>query len=228
MLGCLQKGRGMKKSYLEAAAFIAIAAGLFISGFVIANLIKEPPIKSGDWPSWVQAVGSIAAIGVAIWVSHHQHEKGRALEIERKRLDDIRRVRAVKAVLVQICTLAEALYKAIETNDAEELYDFDPQFLVDYKTVLQSLPLFDVPSTQIVLYLNTVPRAIDEVTVRLFEARKQENEPVFRYEWLLASDIEHRVKNLYNLATTANNYCFDEIESMGGWTAEEQGASAQK
>jgi hypothetical protein len=201
---------------------------IFIAAGALGILSWQFDFTEVDWPAWVQAVGSIAAIGVAIWVSHRQHENERALDVDRQRLDNIRRLKAVKAVLVQICTLAQSLYKAIATNDVEELYNLDPQFLVDYKAVLQSLPLFEIPSAQLVLYMNTVPRAIDEVTVRLFGAREQENDPVARYEWLLAHDIEHRAKNLYNLATTANNYCLDEIESMGGWTTEERAASIQK
>jgi hypothetical protein len=108
------------------------------------------------------------------------------------------------------------------------LYDFDPQFLGDYKEVMQSLPLIEIPSAALVLalvlYMNTVPRAIDEVTVRLFEARKYEFEPAYHFDWLLSHEIRKRVKSLY-LATVANNHCFDEIKSMGGYTAEELAAS---
>jgi hypothetical protein len=43
----------------------------------------------------------------------------------------------------------------------------------------------------------------------------------FRYEWLLANDIEERVEKLCNVAAIANSECFDEIKSRGGWTADE-------
>lgn len=157
-------------------------------------------------------------------IATRQHNAERALEAERQRLTDIRKLRAVKAVLAQICTLSNALNKVIKTNDAEELYHIDPQLLADYKAVLQSLPLFEVPSGRMVLFINIIPRAIDEVTMRLFGAHEQENDPVFRYEWLLAHDIEERVEKLCNVATIANSECFDEIESMGGWNAEELAA----
>lgn len=173
----------------------------------------------------MQAIFSIIAIIAAFAISNWQHSTERVLGEARQRENDIRRLKAVKAVLAQICILSQVLHKAIEINDAEELYNFDPQFLVDYKAVLQSLPLFEVPSAELVLYVNTIPRAIDEVTMRLSTARQQENDPVSRYERLLANDLEHRVENLQNIAFKANNYCFDEVESLGGWTSEEKVAS---
>lgn len=207
-----------------ALLFLSIAVvGLLLFGFIAA--VYGEGIGSGAAASWLQAIGSILAIVAAFAISTRQHNAERALDMERQSLNDLRRLKAVKAILVQICTLARALHDAVENNDAEELYHFDPQFLANYKEVLQSLPLFEVPSAAMVIYMNTIPRAIDEVTVRLFDARKQEDNDILRYEWLLAHDIEHRVRNLYNVATTANNSCFDEIEAMGGWTAEEKAAS---
>lgn len=124
-------------------------------------------------------------------------------------------------MLAQICILGTALNNVIKTNDAEKLDHIDPQLLADYKTVLRSLPLFEIPSARMVLFMSIIPRAIDEVTTCLFAAREQENDSVFRYEWLLANDIEERVEKLCNVAAIANSECFDEIKSRGGWTADE-------
>ncbi|MFM0051753.1 hypothetical protein [Caballeronia grimmiae] len=34
----------------------------------------------GDWPTWIQAVGSVGAIVVAIWILYRQHEQDREAE----------------------------------------------------------------------------------------------------------------------------------------------------
>lgn len=209
---------------------LAIGGGsvVFLLCYGFISAVGQKGIGSGEAASWLQAIGSILAIVAAFAISTRQHNAERALDVQRQRLNDIRRLKAAKAVLVQICTVTQGLHKAIKSNDAEQLYNFDPQFLADYKAVLQSLPLFEIPSSELVLYINTSSRAIDEVTARMFEARKQDNHPVLRYEWLLAHDIEEKVENLHNLATTANNHCFERVKYMGGWTAEELAVSSQK
>lgn len=174
-------------------------------------------VSRNEAPAWVQAVGSIMAICAAIVISSWQHRA----EKERRFASDIRRLKAIKAVLVQIHNLATVIQTAIKHNNIHEIYNFDPQFLLDYKVVLQAFPLLDVPIPAVVIYLNTIPRAIDEVTSRLLKARNQMNDPMYRFEWLLANDIEHRADNLFNVTMIANDFCFVEIEKLGGWTEQE-------
>lgn len=57
----------MKKGYQVA---LLLAFGALFAAFAF-NL----PKSSGDWASWVQAWGSIAAICAAIWLAFDQHQK---------------------------------------------------------------------------------------------------------------------------------------------------------
>lgn len=57
----------MKKGYQVA---LLLAFGALFAAFAF-----NPPKSSGDWASWVQAWGSIAAICAAIWVAFDQHQK---------------------------------------------------------------------------------------------------------------------------------------------------------
>lgn len=83
--------------------FILGYTALLLSG--LAALWFKPSVS--DWPAWVQAIGSIAAIAAAIWIA--QWQAGR----ERKKEDELRlrRERAARAVtplaLTQICAWAE-------------------------------------------------------------------------------------------------------------------------
>ncbi|MFM0505281.1 hypothetical protein [Paraburkholderia caffeinilytica] len=63
---------------------IQYAAG-FGAGVLLTALVKFPPNSSSDWAAWVQAIGSIGAIGIAIWVSHKQYRDALILEQERKK-----------------------------------------------------------------------------------------------------------------------------------------------
>lgn len=44
------------------------------------------PTDSSDWASWVQAIGSIAAIGVAVWIPYDQANK-RSRELKQDKVD---------------------------------------------------------------------------------------------------------------------------------------------
>lgn len=57
----------MKKGYQVA---LLLAFGALFAAFAFNR-----PKDSGDWASWVQAWGSIAAICAAVWVAFDQHQK---------------------------------------------------------------------------------------------------------------------------------------------------------
>lgn len=67
-----------------------IILALLGMGVVISIMIAataDGTTNSGDWPAWVQAVGSIAAILVAIWVPYQQREDAAADERGQRRIE---------------------------------------------------------------------------------------------------------------------------------------------
>ncbi|WMD20884.1 hypothetical protein RAS12_00505 [Achromobacter seleniivolatilans] len=71
----------MKKGYQVA---LLLAFGALFAAFAF-----NPPKTSGDWASWVQAWGSIAAICAAIWIAYDQHAKVREQQAS-ARHDEVR------------------------------------------------------------------------------------------------------------------------------------------
>lgn len=62
---------------------------LLAFGALFAAFAFNPPKSSGDWASWVQAWGSIAAICAAIWVAVDQHARTTQRQTEASR-DEVR------------------------------------------------------------------------------------------------------------------------------------------
>ncbi|OFQ51990.1 hypothetical protein [Achromobacter xylosoxidans] len=56
---------------------------LLVFGVLFAVFAFNPPEESDQWAAWVQAWGSLVAIGAAIWVAKDQHDKA-----EKRRVDD--------------------------------------------------------------------------------------------------------------------------------------------
>lgn len=83
----------MSKRVFKAVTICAPAVGVFFSGYASAGVAQELPAQSADWPAWVQAIGSILAIFVAIAVSYWQNwqQVEREKQKEAQEVDNILR-----------------------------------------------------------------------------------------------------------------------------------------
>jgi hypothetical protein len=74
----------MNKIFRETACGIAIAVGLLIAGYFLGAFFNHPPTKNSDWPAWVQAIGSVGAIIVAVALSYYQYTSARDLAAKKE------------------------------------------------------------------------------------------------------------------------------------------------
>lgn len=74
-------------------AMTALAAAIAIG--------RDFNLSKSDWSSWVQAVGSITALGVAIFVMSRQNKHARELIYDAERLAILRRAAVVNVILVR-------------------------------------------------------------------------------------------------------------------------------
>lgn len=94
--------------------------------------------------SWVQALGSVAAIATAIWISNRQHHLDR---LEAKAADDQRASRLISAVLLCVQRskgLAEVVRKAagLHKGDADHWCGLVQR----ERDLVRSIPIHDLPS----------------------------------------------------------------------------------
>ncbi|MEM5459645.1 hypothetical protein VSR69_33035 [Paraburkholderia phytofirmans] len=71
----------------------------FGAGMLLTALLKFPPNSSSDWATWVQAIGSIGAVGIAIWVSHKQYRDSQLLEGQRRGAEIAREETEIRAFI---------------------------------------------------------------------------------------------------------------------------------
>jgi len=75
---------------------------------VLARVYLVPVGKPFDWPSWAQAIGSISAILVAIWVSADQSRQQRLRDEEHARAEIVGTVRSLLAELQTTLTYLDS------------------------------------------------------------------------------------------------------------------------
>ncbi|GJG94335.1 hypothetical protein [Cupriavidus pauculus] len=134
---------------------------LCIISIPLSLMFKYPPNDSGQWASWVQAIGSIAAILGAVWVVLHQI-----------RLAEKARLNAILAVAGAARDLATQFRTKLKNE--EEGYELvarlhQPSVLGNYSGALASLQPHEIRSAVgIAAFLelrkefNFMDRAIDE------------------------------------------------------------------
>lgn len=119
-----------KKYSFDRDALI-ISAFAFAFGALFAWALIDPPLiqkaakaaansKPSEWPAWVQAVGSIAAILVAIAVPYTQ----RRTELQETRRADILRARSLGAALLRdIKRFRDQLERARDSGNRAQMFD---------------------------------------------------------------------------------------------------------
>jgi hypothetical protein len=93
------------KSKLETA--MVCGAAVLVYGALIGVFAAYPPSTTGEWAAWAQAFGSVAAIGLGLWMVQRQH----ALQAQRRAARELAARLSVHQGALQ---LVDAVYKVAE------------------------------------------------------------------------------------------------------------------
>lgn len=98
---------------------IGMVAGSFLTGGLAATFFLFRPSSSPEWAAWVQAVGSVLAILVAVAVSYWQHKA-------QDRRDQLREAKDVENMLNSIHDEIEILWLGFNEKIGETLLQSEP------------------------------------------------------------------------------------------------------
>lgn len=138
----------MKYPYLTVALLVIFG----IADIVILG--NRYDLSKSDWSGWVQAIGSIAALGVAIFVMARQNRY--AINADKRAL--LRRANAVAAILdranVQIPQLCEAIAAGLDSGDqtrAISAMHAAKIILFEAQTAIRAIPGHELGSYEMVI-----------------------------------------------------------------------------
>lgn len=129
-----------------------------------------------DWASWVQAVGSIAAIYGAFQISNTQHVRERLAQEEKDRLDEERRYKIIGGILRRIGARLNAVEQHREFSVIQSADDVSIEKLRATVALLDALPSFEMPGAKIlILCLSIRSHIVDAADALLAERAARMN-----------------------------------------------------
>jgi uncharacterized membrane protein len=152
-------------------AVVLLAGAVFLILYKIGNYFG---LDKNTWAAWVQAVGSIAAIVGAIWISKNQHIKDRELEVEKQRKADLQILEAIAALIARASATCELLLEAWNVDQAARLGLGDQ--IADAKQAIDRLPYFEIPNARLVTHIALLPRSLGMLEDRLRLAMQSQQE----------------------------------------------------
>ncbi|HVK94494.1 MAG TPA: hypothetical protein VM571_07175 [Noviherbaspirillum sp.] len=155
-----------------------------IVGFGLYELVPWHKMDVSAWAAWVQAVGSIFAILVAIWVGHRQSEGARkqAHEMDMKAVS--RRHDAIRAILdeayAQCLRVAPEFAGGLSFHTLSFMF-FNERSFDDAISTLEKIPLHELDSYELVSGISGLRDrmiSIKQVVIRAKDVkRNREEEP---------------------------------------------------
>ncbi|MDO8065590.1 hypothetical protein [Janthinobacterium sp. SUN206] len=145
----------MKYPYLTVALLVIFGV---IDIIILGNNFD---LTKSDWSGWVQAIGSIAALGVAIFVMSRQNRHAAKLLIDADKRALLRRAQAVSAILdrahEQIPELCELIANSVAIRNeglVRSTMATAKYLLKEVQAAIRAIPAHELGSYEMVTGLN--------------------------------------------------------------------------
>lgn len=127
-------------------------------------------LGKSDWAAWVQAVGSIAAIFSAIWISNNQHEKERLQRAAQECEDSVAAFEAVAEMIQQASYFTKwATDRTANPKDTAKGYPFFPEHdetmanLEEVRSLIAAIPIHTPPYFRLARDIRLVGSALSKL-----------------------------------------------------------------
>lgn len=152
-----------RNGYVKIAAVTAAISTIAILQGLSASL------NASEWANWVQAVGSIVALGVAIFVMSRQNRHAAKLIADADRLSTLRRARSVHAILGRTLVRCQSVRPETEVfpdtptklSKLETHLQLSVESLTEIQKVLKAMPTYDLGSFDMANGVHSVIDAVD-------------------------------------------------------------------
>jgi hypothetical protein len=123
-----------------------------IIGYGGYEFIPWESLKAADLAAWVQAVGSIVAVGAAGGIAVYQNRMMRRNAVEDRALEIAQRQKSIYAIAVAAAELVEDVEMSFLENRSDDYFAlrYRPRAFQHAETALKAIPLHDLSSYSLV------------------------------------------------------------------------------
>jgi len=150
--------------------YLTVALLVFFGIIDIVILGNHYELTKSDWSGWVQAIGSIAALGVAVFVMSRQNRHAAKLLTETDKRALVRRGASVHALMERavfhVGSCSDAFQKAINDGTNQSIFAFKAIAsikLAEAKRVLISVPGHELGSYAMTVSLQNIIECLADV-----------------------------------------------------------------
>lgn len=133
--------RLLRKSVLKRIVVIPIAA-TSLSLLIVLGIGWD--LSKSEWAAWVQAIGSITAIFVALWVVQIQHAKEVSLKKEVERQNHRRQLSTLKWIYNSVAETCSSSANKVGHDNIR--WDLESEILAERRKLLLSVPFDQHPN----------------------------------------------------------------------------------
>ncbi len=140
--------------------FIYFIVAVAVSGLLVVGYLKYPVTDAASMAGWVQAVGSLIGIALAIWLSEVQAKRSRLIQAVAHAQRYAELYGPAIAIIKETMYEIEAAVVNAKAQRVESSFGVDPEFYTgrdDLKAAFFAIPIHQMP---------TVPSATSLLRVR--------------------------------------------------------------
>lgn len=161
----------MREKFWEALGFATMGLILFVATMVIIKWLIDFVTWTTLDSGWAQAIGSVAALGIAIYIMREQARF--SLQAENRAL--IRQANTVSAIVEKLHTELQYYAKALKNEEtaAKNLHDLkDTKAFFEVSKAVDAIPLYSLGSIYMVRGIFEMQKAANEFAILLEEAKR--------------------------------------------------------
>jgi len=105
-------------------------------------------MTSTDLAAWVQAIGSIAAIGAAIWIARKQFKDAMQLQVRSAQAAQLQKYSALQGVIGAAILEFDAILQALRSPDPKAWFEANSaaELMDDFNSALKQISPLEMPS----------------------------------------------------------------------------------
>lgn len=197
----------MKKEDCEARTLIALVVGVGFGVLIGSALLASfyPIFQSKEWAAWVQALGSVGAIVVAVFIGRESMRSAERLQLDRDLAERKRIETGYREVIRTLSAQTVAVISTVETAESVDSlrtnwYRYAEESINASLRAINSIPLYDLGNSERILFATILEMDARWVIRRVLEIlREKGNAP------LLATTKSVDLKRIRGSVTDAMN-----------------------